>query len=130
MSENPLSGISVSSVKDIAEGVVERLSSSTLDLANPLQRKRLQDYIEHQLNAAISFELEHALQAASGKAITHIFRLMRDSDYQKKRKQNRVYRAKLRLEKKRKIEEAARQSRMDCSRKQIKIASPEKDLIQ
>jgi hypothetical protein len=128
MVDNPLAGISIPSLCDIAEEVVGRMGTSKIDLSNPLQRRRLKDYIEQALGMAINFELERALQAASSKAVTHVFRVMRDADYQAKRRLAAVARAARRVEAKQKKAEAEREARMDYSRRQIKPV--EKEIIQ
>src|ERR1035438_1187815 len=129
MADNPLSGISIPSLKGIAEEVVERMGEGVIDLRNPMQRQRLRDYIERSLEMSMQFGLERAIQKATERAVAHVFRVMRDADYQEKRRQRLACAAKKRLETKRQREEAAREARMDYSKRALKQATTPKGLI-
>jgi hypothetical protein len=108
MSDNPLSGLSIPALSDIAREVVARLGTGTIDLSSPLQRKRVEQFIEFALGSAITCELESALHHATGRAITHVFRVMRDADYQEKKRLRREERRLKRQEAKRLKEEPER----------------------
>ena len=122
MSDNPLSGLQIPSLKDIADEVVERMGSGVIDLANPLQRKRLKDYIEQAVGMAVTFELERALHAATDRAITHVFNVMRDENYQEKKRTRRIAAQAKRLEARKQKDIAEREARMDYSKSHLEVS--------
>lgn len=122
MSDNPLSGISIPSLVDVADEVVGRMGEGTIDLRNPMQRQRLKRFIEQAIDSALKFKLEHALEKATARAIDHVFQVMRDADYQEKRRKRAAERVKIREEKRKRADAAAREARMDYSKRAIKPA--------
>ena len=122
MADNPLSGISIPSLKGIAEEVVERMGEGVIDLRNPMQRQRLRDYIERSLEMSMQFGLERAIQKATERAVAHVFRVMRDADYQEKRRKLREIRAKNMAENKKRSEDAKREARIDYTRRQLDVS--------
>src|ERR1035438_8670347 len=126
MADNPLSGISIPSLKGIAEEVVERMGEGVIDLRNPMQRQRLRDYIERSLEMSMQFGLERAIQKATERAVAHVFRVMRDADYQEKRRKLREIRAKNMAENKKRSEDAKREARMDYTRRKLDVRSEER----
>lgn len=122
MSENPLAGISIPSLRDIVEQAIGRMGIATIDLANPLQRGRLVSYLEQSLGLAINLELERAIEAATKRAVTHVFRVMRDAEYQEKKKRHQEKRRKDRAEQREKKQAAEREARMDYSRQKLQVS--------
>lgn len=117
-----LAGLSVPSVLEIVEEAVEAsLPHGAVDLSSAFLRGRLKERIARRLALTVEMELRHVLIAANRKAIEHVIRLMRDPDYQKKREQRRQQQAQRRKEKKEQREEAARQARMDYSRRHLEV---------
>jgi hypothetical protein len=82
---NPLSGLRIPSLSDIAEYAVSMFGKSVLDLSHPLQRDRLRKAIESSLRMSLDRFLQPALLQAQEKAIKHVIRLMQDVDYQHKK---------------------------------------------
>ncbi len=86
MADNPLAGLRIPSLREIVATAVDRLGKGTLDLAHPLNRERLISHLESSLNHAMRWELERAIAAATARAVSHVFNVMRDADYQEKKK--------------------------------------------
>jgi hypothetical protein len=121
MSDNPLAGLKIPSLEQIVEQAVSYLGIRTVDLANPLERRRFKDRLEQCLSMALDFKLKRALEAATERAVEHVFRVMKDAEYQEKRHKHREKRRKASAEKREQREEQERQARMDYSRKKLEI---------
>lgn len=119
---NPFAGLSIPSLSDIVEQAVGRMGIAIIDLGNPLQRQRLMKYLEQGLSMALQFELERSLSAATNRAITHVFRIMRDADYQEKKRKSREASRQKRAVVKEKRQAAEREARMDYSRRKLEIS--------
>jgi hypothetical protein len=122
MSDNPLAGISIPSSHDIAERTVEMMGIATVDLANPLQRRRLITILEEYLSLALRFELERAIKATTERAVEHVFKVMRDIEYQDKKRNSRERRQKQQAEKREQKKIVAREARMDYSRRNLEVS--------
>jgi len=116
MSENPLAGISVPSMKLIAKKVVADMAENTLNLSNALARKRLESHIEHVLSCEMEFTLRAAIENAVSKSLKHVFRLMDDPDYQAKRALARVAARKQANIRREERKDREREARMNYSR--------------
>lgn len=127
MTTHPLSGIRIPSIQDIVEQVMARVPEAVLDLRNPLQRRRMREWIEQAVGRAVETEMEQALGVASRKAIEHVFALMRDADYQDKKAKRREESRKRSRERREKREAAEREARMDYSKKRMRV---EKETVQ
>lgn len=124
MADNPLAGLSIPSISDIVEGVMTGLGGGIFDLSHPLQRSRLKKLIENSLRMILEIEVKHALQAATERAVAHVFKVMEDAEYQEKKRVNREKRRLKSMERKHKREEAEREARMDYSKKNLKVSKP------
>jgi hypothetical protein len=122
MTDDPLAGLRIPSLRDLCEKAVGRMGIATIDLTNPLQRARLIGYLEQGLGIALNYELERALEAATSRAVTHVFRVMRDAEYQEKRRKYREGRAKKRAEERSRKKAAEREARMDYSRRNLEVS--------
>lgn len=124
MSDNPLAGVPIPSLSDIVESAVERLGDGVVDLSNKLQKDRLREWLVHTLDCAITSELERAINISMNKAVTHVFRVMRDEHYQAKRKRRLEESRKQRALKREKREAQERKERMLNSRARLKVETP------
>ena len=122
MADNPLSGISIPSLKDIADEVVGRMGEGVIDLRNPMQRQRLKNYIEQAIGMSMQFGLERATKKAAELAVGHVFQVMRDADYQEKRRKRREATAKNLAENRKRSEDAKREARMDYTKRRLDIS--------
>lgn len=133
MSENPLSGLSVPSVKALAAEIVSRIRPGVLDLSNPLQRQRLANYLEYALGMALNLEVRSTLSKATERAIAHVFRLMDDPDYQEKRRRRLAESRKVKAERREKERAAQelveRNARMDYSKGRLQKAEVPKPTV-
>jgi len=89
---NPLRGLSVPSVDEIADAILERferLGIVTIDLRQASQRDQFRKYLRTALRTSIQFKLDRVLTRACAKAIEHVMRLMEDPDYQEHRAKRR-----------------------------------------
>lgn len=122
MSDNPLKGISIPSYRGIGIATVDSLGIGTVDLANPLQRRRLAQEIEVYLSMHLEGELERAIEAVSQRAIAHVFKVMRDSDYQEKKLERQKKARVAAMERKAEKDKREREARMDYSRKHLEVS--------
>ncbi len=120
--DNPLAGLSIPGLRDLCARAVGRLGIESIDLANPMQREQLIRYLEQGLGMALDSQLERALEAATSRAITHVFRVMRDVDYQEKRKKYRAAGRKAAAERREQRKAADREARMDYSRRKLEVS--------
>ena len=120
--DNPMAGIRVPSLRNIALSVVGNMSSGILDLSSPLQRDRLTNYIERALQIEMDVRLKRAIEAAVARALKHLFRLMRDSDYQEKRRKARVASMKVSAERRAKKKQEEAEARMNYSRRRFDVS--------
>src|ERR1039457_1995289 len=124
--DNPMAGIRVPSLRNIALSVVGNMSSGILDLSSPLQRDRLTNYIERALQIEMDVRLKRAIEAAVARALKHLFRLMRDSDYQEKRRKARVASMKVSAERRAKKKQEEAEARMNLTRRSASASSKER----
>lgn len=87
---NPLGGLSVPSVEDLTDDILGRFGTQTIDLADPIQRKRMHHAICVSLRDALAWRVFPELERATSKAVTHVLRLMEDPDYQEVRRIRRA----------------------------------------
>ena len=123
---NPLSGLRIPSLADIAERAVSMFGKSVLDLSHPLQRDRLRQAIESSLRVSLDGFLEPAILQAQEKAIRHVFSLMADQDYQNKRAQ----RLKASRERRKERREEDERARVATDRAKISPVKTDKVVIQ
>jgi hypothetical protein len=124
MADDVLCGLKIKSTEAIVEEAWESLGpmgSSHIDLGNALMRKRFKDALVSSLNFSIQIDVEGAIEASTKRAIEHVFRLMRDSEYQEKKKR-RQQAAKERRAAKR-GEKDAIDARLESERKMARTSS-------
>jgi hypothetical protein len=124
MADDVLSGLKIKSTQDIVDEAWEALGSagrSHIDLGNALMRKRFKDALVSRLNLSIQLDVERAIEAGAKRAIEHVFRLMRDSEYQEKKKR-RQHAAKERRAAKR-AEKDAIDAKLESERRMASTAS-------
>ena len=119
--DNPMAGIRVPSLRDIALSVVGNMSSGILDLS-PLQRGRLTNYIEQALQIEMDGRLKRAIEDATARALQHLFRLMRDPGYQEKRRKARAAYMKVSMERRAKKKQEEAEARMNYSRRRFDVS--------
>lgn len=117
--ENPLAGISIPSLTGMVDDVVEQLGRRQIDLSNGLERQRLKQYLVQGIDYAFKFQLEDALHKATDKAVTHVFRVMRDEEYQRKRAEASERRKTGRLQRAAEKEKEAQAERMELQKKRL-----------
>lgn len=122
MNDNPLAGLRIPNLRDLCKQAVGHMGIATVDLANPMQRARLIGYLEQSLGMALNVELQRALEAAASRAVTHVFSVMRDADYQEKRRKCREGAAKKRAERRAQKKAAEHEARMDYSRRHLEVS--------
>ena len=89
-SKNPLAGIPVKSLDDLAAAVVDRFGTAKIDLSDPDVRLLFQDALLVELRRLFSWELERMVETACGRAVKHIFGLMGNDKYQAQKAAARV----------------------------------------
>jgi hypothetical protein len=119
--DNPMAGIRVPSLRNIALSVVGNMSSGILDLS-PLQRGRLTNYIEQALQIEMDGRLKRAIEDATARALQHLFRLMRDPGYQEKRRKARAAYMKVSMERRAKKKQEEAEARMNYSRRRFDVS--------
>jgi len=88
--ENPLKGLSVPSVGEMADYILNQCGIATIDLANAEQRQRFRKLLVSLIGRVLRWELQDPLEKAACKAVAHVLSLMEDPNYQEHRKQRRV----------------------------------------
>lgn len=129
-SDNPLAGLRIPSARSIADEVMNAIGHRVIDLSHPLNRERMRDVIEHWIVLALERGLETALTAATERAVGHVFRTMRDADYQEKKREWLALARKRKQEQRAVKDAAAREARMDYSKKRIETVNVPKGSIQ
>jgi hypothetical protein len=117
--ENPLKGLSVPSVEEIAEEIIGHFGIATIDLADQKQRQRFHQYLSHELRSVIRRRLVRAIERACSKAVKHVIQLMDDTRYQELRAlraEAAKERAKERAEKRSRETQAEREARRQARR--------------
>jgi len=89
MSLNPLAGLIIPSADDIAEKIMRWIPNRSIDLGSPIERERLRNFLKKAIQPAL-METESALLLSQQKATRHVFSLMNDPGYQKKREHRRM----------------------------------------
>lgn len=121
MPDNPLAGLQIPSLAEIVEKAVGMLGIGTLDLAHPLQRERLRKALEQNLSLELEWTLQKTVEAAAARAVSHVFKVMRDPDYQGKRRKRLAKSRQEGLQRRAEKAEAERKARMDYSKQNLEV---------
>lgn len=84
--ENPLKGLSVPSVAEMVQMVMQSFGIATIDLAKPEDREKFQKALHSSLERVLRWELQEPLEKATSKAVAHVLSLMGNQNYQELRK--------------------------------------------
>jgi hypothetical protein len=129
MSANPLAGLRVPSVEELADEAISLLGTGTVDLSNHLWRQRLRNVLQRVIGNAM-MNVEAALLSSQEKSVRHVFRLMEDPNYQ----ENRAKRLKAGKERRAQREEERRKQleteRAAHQRKKLEVVEVPKGVIQ
>lgn len=116
MNENPLSGVSIPSAKELAGRIIDQFGSVKIDLSNPMHRERFRELLTKTIGWNLD-RIQTALLQTHEKAIHHVFNLIKDPAYQDKRmKRQKARRAERETQKKKLVKFSKKEVQPDSTK--------------